>query len=70
MTFKTEQAVVNLQDMSISGDKHIEGTGSMGHIVGESFVISKNGSDIIVRGRGTTQAHGEVNGKSGNKGRS
>ncbi len=70
MTFKTEQAVVNLQDMSISGDKHVEGTGSMGHIVGESFVISKNGSDIIVRGRGSAQARGEVTGKSGNKGRS
>ncbi|MBW8733868.1 MAG: LPS export ABC transporter periplasmic protein LptC [Asticcacaulis sp.] len=70
MTFHTEQAVVNLTDMSMSGDKHIEGTGSMGHIVGESFVISKNGSDIIVRGHGDAQAHGEVTGKSGNKGRS
>ncbi len=70
MTFRTEQALMNMQDMSISGDKHIEGTGSMGHIVGESFVISKNGSDIIVRGRGATQAHGVVNGKAGNKGNS
>ncbi|WP_443748895.1 LPS export ABC transporter periplasmic protein LptC [Asticcacaulis solisilvae] len=70
MTFRTEEAVMNMQDMSISGDKHIEGTGSMGHIVGESFVISKNGSDIIVRGRGEAQAHGVVNGKAGNKGRS
>ncbi len=58
MTFRTEEAIINMNDSTMSGDKHIEGTGSMGHIVGESFVISKNGGDIVFRGRGDTQVRG------------
>jgi len=61
MTFRTEEAVISLKDLSISGDKHIEGTGSMGHIVGESFVISKSGSDVVFRGRGEAKVRGEFN---------
>ena len=61
MTFRTEEATVNLVDLTMSGDKHIEGTGSMGHIVGESFVISKNGSDVVFKGRGDTKVWATLN---------
>ncbi len=61
MTFRTEEAVISLKDLTISGDKHIEGTGSMGHIGGESFVISKSGSDVVFRGRGDTLVRGLFN---------
>ncbi len=61
MTFRTEQAVINLKDLTVSGDKHIEGDGSMGHIVGESFAVSKNGNDVVFRGRGDVKAHGVLN---------
>lgn len=61
MTFRTEEAVINLDDSSMTGDKHIEGNGSMGHIEGESFVISNNGDNIIFHGRGDNQVHGTFN---------
>ncbi len=61
MTFRTEEATVNLIDLTMRGDKHIEGTGSMGHIVGESFVISKNGSDVVFNGRGDTKVWATLN---------
>lgn len=63
MTFRTEAAVINLKDLTISGDKRIEGTGSMGHIVGESFVISKNGADVVFRGRGDNKVWTTLNRK-------
>ncbi len=61
MTFRTEEATINLVDLTMSGDKHIDGTGSMGHIVGESFVISKNGSDVVFKGRGDTKVWATLN---------
>ncbi len=63
MTFRTEAAVINLKDLTISGDKRIEGTGSMGHIVGESFMISKNGADVVFRGRGDSKVWTTLNRK-------
>ena len=52
LTFKTQEATVDLTNSTVHGDKHIEGTGSVGHIVGESFVISNNGSSIEFHGKG------------------
>ena len=63
MTFRTEAAVINLKDLTISGDRRIEGTGSMGHIVGESFMISKNGADVVFRGRGDNKVWTTLNRK-------
>lgn len=63
MTFRTEEAVINLKDLTISGDRRIEGTGSMGHITGESFVISKSGADVVFRGRGESKAWATLNRK-------
>ncbi len=63
MTFRTEEAVIDMNDSSVSGDKHIVGDGSMGHIEGESFVITNNGGNIIFHGRGDNQVHGTFNRK-------
>lgn len=63
MTFRTEAAVINLKDLTISGDRRIEGTGSMGTIVGESFMISKNGADVVFRGRGDKKVWTKLNRK-------
>lgn len=63
MTLRTEEAVVNMNDSSLSGDKHVVGDGSMGHIEGESFVIAKSGADVVFRGRGDTQVRGTFNRK-------
>lgn len=63
MTFRTEEAVINMNDSSMSGDKHIEGNGSMGHIEGESFVITDNGSNVVFHGRGDNQVRGTFNRK-------
>ena len=52
MTFTTTEAVVDLAKSTFHGDKHIEGNGSVGHIVGESFVISDSGRDVTFHGRG------------------
>ena len=54
-TIKTEEAVVDLHNSTISGDKHVDGTGSVGHIEGESFVISDHGRDIVFSGRGESK---------------
>ncbi|MBW8880343.1 MAG: LPS export ABC transporter periplasmic protein LptC [Asticcacaulis sp.] len=51
-TFRTEEAVVDLTNSTVHGDKHVEGTGSVGHIVGESFVISDNGKSVEFHGKG------------------
>lgn len=52
MTFTTTEAVVDLAKSTFHGDKHIEGNGSVGHIVGESFVIADSGRDVTFHGRG------------------
>lgn len=52
MTFKTEQAVVDLANSTFHGNKHIEGDGSLGHIVGESFIIRDAGRDVTFTGNG------------------
>lgn len=52
MTMKTEEAVVDVVNSTISGDKHVEGTDTSGHIEAESFVISDNGNTSVFHGRG------------------
>ena len=52
MTFTTTEAVVDLAKSTFHGDKHIEGSGSVGHIVGESFVIADSGRDVTFHGKG------------------
>jgi hypothetical protein len=59
-TFTTEEAVVDLNNSTISGDKHVEGSSSVGHIVGESFVISDNGNSVRFNGRGDSQVKAEM----------
>ncbi len=62
-SFKTEEATVDLANSTVHGDKHIEGTGALVHIEGESFVISDSGRDIKFNGRGDTQVHGTMQGQ-------
>ncbi|EGF91783.1 hypothetical protein ABI_02140 [Asticcacaulis biprosthecium C19] len=59
-TFKTEEAIVDLDNSTVYGDKHVEGTSSVGHIVGESFVISDNGNSVRFTGRGDAQVKAEM----------
>ena len=58
---RTELAVVDLDKSTVSGDKHVEGNGSAGHIVGESFLVSDNGRSLDVKGRGDTKAWATIN---------
>lgn len=51
-TFKTDEAIVDLTNSTVHGDKHIDGMSSVGHIVGESFVISDNGNSVEFHGKG------------------
>jgi len=52
MTFKTQQAIVDLANSTFHGNKHIEGDGSLGHIVGESFIITDQGRNVSMKGSG------------------
>jgi lipopolysaccharide export system protein LptC len=58
---RTELAVVDLDKSTVSGDKHVEGNGSAGHIVGESFLVSDNGRSLDIKGRGDTKAWATIN---------
>lgn len=60
-TFKTEAAIIDLNKSIISGDKHVEASGSLGHIVGEAFLISDNGNNVAIRGRGESKVSAELN---------
>jgi len=53
---RTEQAVVDMDKSIVYGDKHVDGNGSAGHIVGESFLVSDNGHSLDIKGRGDTKA--------------
>ncbi|ESQ75838.1 LPS export ABC transporter periplasmic protein LptC [Asticcacaulis sp. AC402] len=59
-TFKTQEAIVDLNNSTVYGDKHVEGNSSVGHIVGESFVISDNGNSVRFQGRGAAQVKAEM----------
>lgn len=59
-TFTTEEAIVDLTKSEIFGDKHVEAKGSMGHIIGEAFLISDNGNLMSVTGRGDTQVQANL----------
>ncbi len=60
-TLKTEQAVVDMSNSTFYGDKHVEGDSSLGHIVGESFVVSNDGQTIVFKGKGDTKVWATVN---------
>lgn len=61
MVYRTEQAVLDLTKSQVSGDKHIDGIGSLGHITGESFLIADNGKTMQLHGRGNTQVFELIN---------
>ncbi len=54
-TLKTEEAVIDLSNSTIYGDKHVEARDSLRHINGESFILRDEGSLISFTGRGETQ---------------
>ncbi|ESQ81931.1 hypothetical protein AEAC466_19570 [Asticcacaulis sp. AC466] len=58
---KTEEAVADLANSTIYGNKHVDGTSSVGHIEGESFIISDNGKQLTMRGKGPIQVHAKEN---------
>jgi len=60
-TLKTEEATVDMSNSTFYGDKHVEGESSLGHIVGESFVVSNNGQTIVFKGKGDTKVWATVN---------
>ncbi|MFT4074893.1 MAG: LPS export ABC transporter periplasmic protein LptC [Asticcacaulis sp.] len=53
---RTEKAIVDIDKSIVYGDKHVEGDGTAGHIVGESFLVMDKGRSIDVKGRGDTKA--------------
>ena len=61
LDMKTDEAVVDMINSNISGDKHVEGTNASGHIVAESFVITDNGAHSLFRGRGDTKVWITIN---------
>jgi len=61
MVYRTEYAQLDLTKSQISGDKHIDGIGSMGHITGESFLIADNGKTVQMHGRGDTKVFALIN---------
>ncbi len=63
MVFRTETAVLDLTKSQVTGDKHIDGLGSLGHITGESFLIADSGNTVQLHGRADTQVHALINQK-------
>jgi lipopolysaccharide export system protein LptC len=61
MVYRTERAVLDLTKSQISGDKHIDGIGSLGHITGESFLIADNGKTMQLHGRGDIKVFEQIN---------
>ena len=61
MVFRTEAAVIDLTKSQVTGDKHIDGNGSLGHITGESFLIADNGKTVQLHGRGDVQVFAKMN---------
>ena len=63
MVYRTETATLDLEKSQVSGDKHIDGIGSLGHITGESFLVADDGKSIELHGKGDTQVFERVNNK-------
>ena len=61
MVYRTEYALLDLSRSQVSGDKHIDGIGSMGHITGESYLLSDNGKAMQLHGRGDVQVFELIN---------
>jgi hypothetical protein len=61
MVYRTEYALLDLSRSQISGDKHIDGIGSMGHITGESYLLSDDGKQMQLHGRGNVQVFELIN---------
>ncbi len=58
----TEQATIDFTNSTISGDKHVEGNGSVGHIVAESFTFQSGGA-LEFKGKGDTKVWTTINPK-------
>lgn len=56
----TEQATIDFTNSTISGDKHVEGNGSVGHIVGESFTLGAGGV-LDMKGKGDNKVWTTIN---------
>lgn len=54
-TLKTEEAVIDLAGSVIYGDKHVEASDSLRHIIGESFILRDEGNHLSFKGSGDTQ---------------
>lgn len=61
MVFRTETAVLDLTKSQVTGDKHVDGLGSLGHITGESFLIADGGDTTQLHGRGDTKVFALLN---------
>ena len=61
MVYRTEEAVLDLTKSQVSGDKHVDGIGSLGHITGESFLLADSGKSIELHGRGDVQVFELIN---------
>lgn len=60
-SFKTAEAIVDLNTSTVSGNKPIEGFGPAGHIRGESYTIYDNGQRIAIKGKGDKQVRVTIN---------
>ncbi|GGZ25838.1 hypothetical protein GCM10011273_09090 [Asticcacaulis endophyticus] len=60
-SFRTQEAIVDLNTSTVRGNKPIEGFGPTGHIKGESYIISDNGRHIAIKGKGSTQVRVTIN---------
>ena len=61
MVYRTETALLDLTKSQVTGDKHVDGLGSLGHITGESFLIADNGETVQLHGRANTQVYALLN---------
>lgn len=60
-SFRTQEAIIDLNTSTVRGNKPIEGFGPTGHIKGESYIISDNGRHIAIKGKGSTQVRVTIN---------
>ncbi|MDC7676480.1 LPS export ABC transporter periplasmic protein LptC [Asticcacaulis machinosus] len=60
-SFKTAEAIVDLNTSTVSGNKPIEGFGPTGHIKAQSYTIYDNGQRIVFHGKDGTQVRAVIN---------
>jgi lipopolysaccharide export system protein LptC len=64
--FRTEEATLDLNKSVVHGDKPVEAIGPMGHIYGQSFMISESGNRIEFKGKGEAQVQTQIDNKQTN----